>query len=139
MKTIINYIIDIIKWIWQFPQNILAICLEGILCETAVRRGKYKGAIIIDSIVLLSSVSLGNYIFINPLSSTQVRTIRHEYGHRIQSLILGPLYLVVIGIPSVLHNIVHYLCYKIGIKWDYNKFYTELWANKLTEKYKNIY
>lgn len=26
----------------------------------------------------------------------------HEYGHTIQSMILGPLYLIVIGIPSTL-------------------------------------
>ena len=30
------------------------------------------------------------------------RLLVHEYGHTIQSLILGPLYLVLIGIPSTL-------------------------------------
>jgi hypothetical protein len=37
----------------------------------------------------------------------------HEFGHNLQSLVLGPLYLIVIGIPSV-----------AGAQW------TETWADK---------
>lgn len=28
------------------------------------------------------------------------KTIKHEYGHQLQSYILGPLYLLIIGLPS---------------------------------------
>lgn len=30
------------------------------------------------------------------------RILRHEYGHSIQSMILGPVYLVAVGLPSIL-------------------------------------
>lgn len=41
---------------------------------------------------------------------------------------LGPLYLIVIGIPSLLHAAVHdSLCRNK----DYKHFYTEKWADKL--------
>ena len=129
MKKINNYIKDSIKWLWQFPQNMLALCIEGILCKAAYREGKADGNTIIVNIVLPSAMSLGDYLFVNPMSSQ--KTIQHECGHSKQSDILGPLYLIVIGIPSLLHNMAHYLCSKIGIKWNYYSFYTESWANKL--------
>ena len=133
MKKIGNYIKDSIKdsikWLWQFPQNILALCIEGILCQVAYREGKADGNTIIVNITLPSAMSLGDYLFVNPMSSQ--KSIQHECGHSKQSDILGPLYLIVIGIPSLLHNIIHYLCSKIGIKWNYYSFYTESWANKL--------
>ena len=129
MKKINNYIKDSIKWLWQFPQNMLALCIEGILCKAAYREGRADGNTIIVNIVLPSAMSLGDYLFVNPMSSQ--KTIQHECGHSKQSDILGPLYLIVIGIPSLLHNMAHYLCSKIGIKWNYYSFYTESWANKL--------
>ena len=107
----------------------LALCIEGILCKAAYREGKADGNTIIVNIVLPSARSLGDYLFVNSMSSQ--KTIQHECGHSKQSDILGPLYMIVIGIPSLLHNMVHYLCSKIGIKWNYYSFYTESWANKL--------
>ena len=131
MKKISNYIKDSLMWLWQFPQNILALCIEGILCQAAYREGKIDGNTLIYNYVL-PTMSLGNYIFVNTMSSNT--DIKHSHGHSKQSRILGPLYLVVIGIPSLLHLIVYNICSKIGFSWDYYKFYTELWANKLAEK-----
>ena len=54
---------------------------------------------------------------------------KHEFGHYKQSLILGPLYLFVIGIPSICLNIISRYNKKV---WEnYYNFYTERWANKL--------
>lgn len=114
---------SVIKWLWQFPQNMLALFIEGMLCLAAFRSGKEEGNTIIMNNILPSAMSLGDYIFVNPMASN--KCIKHECGHSKQSDILGPLYLIVIGIPSILHNIIHYLCNKIGIKWDYYNFYTE--------------
>jgi hypothetical protein len=85
-------------------------------------------------------MSLGSHIFLpragflyyDPEKETewQQNYIKHEYGHSVQSAYLGPLYLFVIGIPSLIwagffdnwrekHNKSYY--------W----FYTESWADKL--------
>ena len=50
--------------------------------------------------------------------------IHHEYGHTLQSAVLGPFYLPVIGVPSFLvsQDIVE-------ISGSYYDFYTESWAN----------
>ena len=131
MKKINNYIKDSLMWLWQFPQNLLAICIAGILCEVAYRKGIVRGNTIIYNYVL-PTMSLGSYIFVNTMSTDTA--IKHSHGHSKQSRILGPLYLVVIGIPSLLHLIVYSICGMMGFSWNYYKFYTELWANKLAEK-----
>lgn len=55
-------------------------------------------------------------------------TVRHEWGHTRQSLILGPLYLIVIGIPSIIWAATHRT---IAPNKPYDWFYTESTANKL--------
>ncbi|MBQ9827232.1 MAG: hypothetical protein IJM62_00965 [Lachnospiraceae bacterium] len=56
----------------------------------------------------------------------------HEYGHCIQSLILGPLYLLVIGIPSVCWANVDALeRRRRRNNVSYYSFYPERWANAL--------
>lgn len=131
MKKISSYIKDSLMWLWQFPQNLLAICIEGILCEAAYREGIVRGNTMIYNYVL-PTMSLGSYIFVNTMSTDTA--VKHSQGHSKQSRILGPLYLVVIGIPSLLHLIVYSICGMMGFSWNYYKFYTELWANKLAEK-----
>ena len=72
----------------------------------------------------MGSVSLGSYIIVSSES-----VLRHEFGHRRQSIMLGPLYLVIIGLPSLLWCILH-MYTPLGRK-NYYSFYTEAWAEKL--------
>lgn len=125
-KKIKNFIID---WIWQLPQNIV-----GIIYQYYVRG---------ESILLVKdfnerykvylkeskgAVSLGRYIFISRKYNNSEFILDHELGHTKQSLILGPLYLIVIGLPSLLWALTHKkLCPSKNYYW----FYTEKWANKL--------
>lgn len=46
-------------------------------------------------------VMFGLFIFINKNDHTE-KLRKHEYGHTIQSLILGPLWIFVIGLPSLI-------------------------------------
>lgn len=117
------------KWLWQLPQNLLAIFLTGVLYPFMSKGTIKLGNRVMYNSIFPSSFSLGDYIFMT-LDSNDI-TLLHECGHSRQSDLLGPLYLVVIGIPSVLHCMVHYVCYKIGITWNYYSFYTESWANEL--------
>ncbi len=77
-----------------------------------------------------SSVSLGAFVFV---SDNEKILIAHEYGHCIQSLILGPLYLFAVGLPSVIWaGAFGRLRRERGI--SYYGFYTERWADLLAEK-----
>ena len=70
---------------------------------------------------------MGGYIFVNARASDLM--LRHEAGHRRQSVILGPLYLLVVGLPSFLWASSKTAGLFRGR--DYYSFYTEKWADEL--------
>lgn len=128
MKWLSNFLL----WLWQFPQNYIAFLIYGCLGYLCYYGGKYNGKNLIITEYILSNFSLGDYIFALPNSTD--KSLKHDLGHSYQSQLLGWLYIPVIAIPSVLHNLVHYIAYKLGKEWDYYSFYTEKWADKLVEK-----
>lgn len=73
-------------------------------------------------------ISLGKYIIVSQWS--QIDTIKHEFGHCRQSKYLGWLYLVVIGLPSIVWAGLYGTVVKVT-KNGYYKFYTEKWADGL--------
>lgn len=94
-----------------------------------------------------SSVSLGMFVFItaNPAKDKRTeskipdeelsrRLLVHEYGHTIQSLMFGPLYLIIMGIPSVLWGYLPCFQNKRRRGVSYFSFFTEKFANYLGEK-----
>ena len=72
-------------------------------------------------------ISLGNMVMVG---SKYELTVRHEYGHQLQSKMLGPLYLLIIGLPSIIWAGLYGTIIKES-KNGYFKFYTERWADKL--------
>ena len=103
----------------------------------------YHGAIITEW-GLKSSLSMGLFCFVTSTpfacgccSAEEVghRLVVHEYGHSIQSLILGPMYMFAMAIPSMLWAGLP--CFeKLRLKKNikYHRLYTERWANHLGEK-----
>ena len=76
-------------------------------------------------------MSLGVFIF---LGTDNKRLLSHEYGHTIQSLILGPLYLPFIGLPSFIWcNLPYYERMREEKKYRYGSLYTEKWANHIAK------
>ncbi|MDR0697276.1 MAG: hypothetical protein LBF68_07095 [Christensenellaceae bacterium] len=98
-------------------------------------RDFYNGALIRYHSENWGGISLGAFIIMNNARGlVQTNDTRiHEYGHTIQSLILGPFYLLVIGIPSFIwcNNKRFIEMRKKGI--SYFSFYPERWANYLGE------
>ena len=122
--------LEILKFIWQLPQILLGllwrICQEYyVVCEITNSDINKVGA----TAYLVKSrgaVTLGKYIFISQNYKDQEETIKHECGHVKQSLILGPLYLIVIGIPSILHAWLNgYIGCCAKSPKGYYHFYTE--------------
>ncbi|MCR5483967.1 MAG: hypothetical protein K6F09_00065 [Clostridiales bacterium] len=77
-------------------------------------------------------VSIGIFIFINAKHDDGWRhdTRIHEYGHTIQSVVLGPVWPFVIAIPSVIWcNFPPISKYRKKNKVSYYKLYCETWAN----------
>lgn len=135
MKLIMKYIRNLILFIWQLPQHIVAFIYFGYLvmmCKDLGVDSRYKQATVIPCI-MRGAITLGCYVFVG-LNSEYRETVKHELGHTIQSKILGPLYLIVIGIPSITYCGLRRLFPSLRKK-DYHSFYTEKSADYLSEKY----
>ena len=129
----------ILEYIWQLPQNLCGVVYKSI-CKGNILYHDLASDLGANIVLkdTRGSVSLGKYVFIYSKDRELQDTIIHELGHVKQSKILGPLYLIVIGIPSILHcwyNDFIDCCRKDG-KYHYEHFYTEAWAEKLMEKEK---
>lgn len=111
-------------YFWQLPQNLAGVLL---LFLYGGRRHEDYGLVWYYTPRIKGGISLGDYIL---LSHGRRDAILHEYGHRQQSLMLGWLYLPVVGIPSLLWNCIHGLFIDPN-KVSYYSFYTERWADKL--------
>lgn len=96
-----KFLFIIWQCLWGFFQTLAgaAVCLVLLKKEHKM----YHGAVL-TYWNLETSLSLGLFIFVTGnRPESERRSIEvHEYGHCIQSLILGPLYLPVIVLPSAL-------------------------------------
>lgn len=119
MKTLLN----VILWVWQLPQNLLGLLFILVLRpECSV---KFGNATVHFATRMRGGISLGQYIHLRAGMGSP-NNICHEYGHSRQSLYLGPLYLLVIGLPSLIHAALYR-----PEKGNYYDFYTERWADRL--------
>ena len=75
------------------------------------------------------SLSLGLFFFLHPKAKDNEFIKCHEWGHTRQSLILGPLYLLIIALPSAIWcNCFRHYRQKNDV--SYFVLFTEKWANK---------
>lgn len=124
MKKIFSILKSVALILWQLPQILVALVMMPFLGKmTFVEKINDAWAFSCEN--MSGGISLGCFIFLSPYSATKQATIRHEGGHVKQSHMLGWLYLLVIGIPSI--------CWAAFGSDDkcYYSFYTERWANKL--------
>lgn len=121
-------LIEFMKFLWQLPQELLGFLYYMYLRNKGEILGihTFQGAVVIIKRTSCDSVTLGQHIFLSPRATGN--TIKHEYGHTRQSLILGPLYLLVIGIPSITWAATHRY---VAPNKPYSYFFTESWADKL--------
>ena len=123
---------NILLYLWQLPQNLCGLLLVAFLptmvpIDIRGEAHRLPSSLLFISDRMKGGVTLGRYIALNTDLFTDYTTWYHERGHSIQSMILGPLYLVVIGIPSLLWA----AWWNPKRSMDYYWFYTEKWADKL--------
>lgn len=121
---------EVLLFLWTLPQQILGMLVVFFTGAIKERR-QYEYAAYSFGYF---GVSLGNFIIFGSAPGTET-SYRHEYGHHIQSLYLGPLYLIVVGIPSLLGNIWDRIAHRNWtnmqrVTWYYSRF-PEKWADQL--------
>ena len=126
-------ILSVLSYIWQLPQNVLGLVVILVL---KARKVTVAGGVCywVHSSGSFCGVCLGRYIILYEKFFPSV--LSHEIGHSIQSKYLGPLYLLVIGIPSaVFTNLWSKWFHKDWddmrrVSWYYNRPW-EAWADRL--------
>ena len=123
---------NLLQWTWCIPQNLLGAGL--VLIHRKDPHFSYRGARVTEW-SRQDGISLGRFIFIPARRATGSHRIgkhgyadktkshgkptdtgrsgrdfllEHEYGHSIQSLMLGPFYLLLVGLPSMAWNRLPY-------------------------------
>jgi RHS repeat-associated protein len=145
-KTLAGRILQVIShFTWQLPQQVLGVTIAEFsnLFGRVESVTNFKGSILVRTKGNGGGLTMGNII----TSDNTQELDNHEYGHTIQSSILGPLYTPVIAIPSffraigiTIRNFIKPYNFKNEAEYDvfYYKFYTESNANKLSKKYLEI-
>lgn len=126
------------RWTWELPQTLVGALLLLFLKEKPLRIIYYADQKVYLYDRFNGGISLGYYTHLdwnakdhnnNTIREGLKRSVKHEAkGHGTQSKWLGPLYLFVVGLPSIIHCAIHILC---GRKWDYYSFYTERSADRI--------
>ena len=119
---------NILLYLWQLPQNLLGLLV--ILFTRAEFSSAYS---VWETRKYSFGVSLGRYIIFG--KHFEYTDLKHERGHQKQSLYLGWLYLLIIGLPSAVGNIYDRIAhknwsYKESEKWYYSQPW-EAWADIL--------
>ncbi len=123
MKKIFDSIIFVLLCIWQLPQFIVSLVILPFMGKVKkIEYRHYNFAFMGEK--MRGAISLGPFSILSKRDACSEESIAHELdGHTVDSKIFGPLYLFVIGIPSLFNAMFHYTkCY-----YD---FYTERRANK---------
>lgn len=124
--------------LWEGPQNALGAVNFAVqlLRRNVDRVDRERGRLFVE-LRGTGGVSLGYFVFWTRVDSAFVRVNPrnkdHEYGHALQSQLLGPFYLLVVGVPSTLR-----VMYAMGQwaftrkPWDgYYDGFPERWADRL--------
>lgn len=125
----------LLQWSWGVLQNLCGLFL--FLLNIRREHRFYHGAVVTNWANPGYSTGLGMFIFLSDQLPAEdyERTRVHEYGHTVQSVILGVLFLPVIGLPSMLWAVIPALKrYRREKQASYYWFYPECWANFLGER-----
>lgn len=117
---------------WCLPQNLIGLCLY--LVHRHNEHCHFRGALV-TAWNYTGCTSLGCFLFICDRDMQDRPLLVHEYGHTVQSAVLGWLYLPVIALPSMLWFALP-VCrrYRREHHCSYYAFYTERWANSWGER-----
>ena len=98
----------LLKWTWNFPQtvagNAISHGLNVVGLVNAVSH--FEGATVLDTEITGGAFTVGNYIA-GPRgfrADFRDHLFVHEFGHYLQSQVLGPLYLPSVALPSLLDS-----------------------------------
>ena len=117
----------LVDFIWQLPQAWLYFALRPLL--QAQPAAAFRGIpVAVFRSPTISSFGLGVAILLNA-NNPDPQVLPHEFGHCRQSRMLGWAYLPVVGLPSLVCNLLSRVSPKI--RAGYYQRFPENWADQL--------
>jgi len=130
----------ILFWILSFTWGLPATLAGGVLALVCLARGLkakwFHGNLYFEHVRPRGSNNLGPFFFLG--DNAMEVTPYHEAGHGLQNILLGPLFLLVVGVPSELwfqHFSRKYAAELASGNWDpeerraaYDRMPIERWA-----------
>ena len=125
------------RWTWELPQTVLGKGYSHIrnMTGNVDDVSYYGGATLVnknDNSGWRWGLTLGPYINSKNVVADPYTDdlFRHEFGHTLQSRLVGPLYLTHVGIPSFIGSGLE----NLGLN-DHNREWYETQANRMSERY----
>jgi len=125
------------RWTWELPQTVLGKGYSHIrnMTGNVDDVSYYGGATLVnknDNSGWRWGLTLGPYINSKNVVADPYTDdlFRHEFGHTLQSRLVGPLYLTHVGIPSFIGSGLENLRLN-----DHNREWYETQANRMSERY----
>lgn len=119
----------LLAFTWELPQTLIALVFmlffktQGIAGNSRIWRVHFSS--------FLTCASLGEFIFFEKRDvggPSWEETVRHETGHSVQSRIFGPLYLILIALPSSIWNLLSRMDNRAG-RWFAGHYYDTPWEH----------
>ncbi len=149
-ETMRSALYFLLHCVWGFPQTLLGILVFAYVRvldrEALTVRGPFS-TIVTHTKRIRGGISLGMFIvtadyrriFGEVPSGAQQRLDAHELGHAKQSFLLGPLYLPLVGLPSIARAGLLRISRRFGgalaARWGHSHWYysgyPERWADRL--------
>jgi hypothetical protein len=130
---ITNILLDIVYFTWCLPQTLVGLVIKLIETKNIKKVETYKLNTQVNWIDWDYGVSLGKYILVGTYDEdtgvNEFDAKNHEFGHVRQNFMLGPLYLILVGLPSITFNIISQYNDEFGS--HYYQRYPENWADWL--------
>lgn len=125
------------QWTWGLPQNLVGLCFYLYYRAKGCVSFPYQGARVTVWTRRSGSMSMGRYLFMEPSWTPGNHSLlAHEYGHTIQSLFFGPIYLLSVGLPSILWaGLPCFRRMRQAGKRSYYSVYPERSATRLGERF----
>lgn len=155
VSPVVKILAVLVQFTWGFLQNFTGFWIMVFL---GGRRHRFFRTALVTDWKMGGGMSLGMFVFMPESLYTSVfdrideakkesggglgsytgrdsRVIIHEYGHTMQSLMFGPLYLFLFAIPSVLWaNMKVFINMRRKKDLSYYRFYPERFANFMGTK-----
>jgi hypothetical protein len=138
-------LIRVFFYSWEFFQNALGFCFfASFYFRKKIKKSYFERERYFVELQSVGAISLGMFVFYTAVDNSYVpvglENKNHEYGHSVQSKILGPLYLPTVGIVSET-RLLYAVFFKTikGRRWShYYDGFPENWADRLGKVDKSL-